>query len=145
MKVRSPILGCAALVATATLLLSACSTIKTRIADNPPAFYTLPPQDQALILRGGIREGMTRDAVYIAWGDPDVVREFVVGGKHSETWVYYGTDMYPAASYGYFPYRGARCRYYEPVYGPVYATYRYYLKSASFVKDRAVAWDAPVR
>lgn len=131
--------------ALCALFLSACSTVKTRIAENPPAFYTLTPADQQMVERGGIREGFPRDVVYIAWGNPSTVQRTVVDGSESETWVYFGTESYPVGNYSYYPYRSGRYRYYRPIYDPVYVSQRYYLKSVTFVKGRVVAWDAPMR
>ncbi len=142
LSLRPLLLGCAAV---GTLFLAACSTVKTRIAENPPAFYALTPADQTLVGRGGIREGLPRDVVYIAWGNPDAVRRAVTNGTESETWVYYGTQSYPVDSYSYYPYRSSRYRYYRPIYEPIYVTKEYYLKSVTFVRGRVVAWDAPMR
>src|SRR6186713_451559 len=52
------------------LSLTGCTTVETRIAERPEAFRRLSPTDQTLVQQGRVRDGMSRDAVYIAWGPP---------------------------------------------------------------------------
>jgi hypothetical protein len=123
--------------------MTACSTVSSRIRENPQAFYGLHPDDRTRVERGMIREGMPKEAVYIAWGNPDSVRKGAYKGRSHETWIYYGTSSYPVDRYSYYPHRHGRYHYYAPIYDPIYVPYRYYLKSATFVDGRVVAWDAP--
>ena len=58
-------------VAASALILTSCSTTETRISNHPEIFQTLSPRDQALVREGKIREGMSQDAVWVAWGTPD--------------------------------------------------------------------------
>ncbi|MBV8062861.1 MAG: hypothetical protein JOY51_04650, partial [Nevskia sp.] len=41
-----------------TLLLAACATPEARIKDNPSAWSSLPPDQQALVKKGEIGLGM---------------------------------------------------------------------------------------
>jgi hypothetical protein len=91
--------------AAATVLLTGCSTVETRISGHPEIYQSLSPHDQALVSRGQIRTGMSQNGVWLAWGSPD---QRVVGsmrGTPTETWVYITyTYAYP---YGYpwgYPY-----------------------------------------
>jgi hypothetical protein len=90
-----------------TLILAACSTVETRISGHPEIYQSLSPRDQALVSQGQIRDGMSPNAVWLAWGSPD--RKIVgnMRGRSTETWVYvhYTTYSYP------YPY---------PFYGPGY-------------------------
>lgn len=56
------------------LLLAACSTVDSRIKERPAVYSALSRRDQALVRSGTIREGLSKDAVYIAWGAPAQVR-----------------------------------------------------------------------
>ena len=86
-------------VAAGALILTSCSTPQTRISDHPDLYQSLSRRDQALVNQGQIRIGMSRPAVWLAWGSPD--RRIIgnMGGGTTETWVY---TYY--ASYPYYPY-----------------------------------------
>ena len=75
-------------VAAGTLILTSCSTPQTRISEHPDLYQSLSPRDQALVNQEQIRIGMSRTAVWLAWGSPD--RKIVgnMGGGPTETWVY---------------------------------------------------------
>jgi len=79
------------------LILAGCSTTETRISGHPEIYQSLSARDQALVSQGQIRDGMSRNAVYLAWGSPD--RKIVgnMRGRPTETWVYvhYTTYSYP--------------------------------------------------
>src|SRR5437667_10539830 len=89
-------------LATGTLILTSCSTPQTRISHHPDLYQSLPQRDQALVTQGQIRIGMSRMAVWLAWGSPD--RKIVgnMGGGSTETWVYIYYETYP-----YYPGYGA--------------------------------------
>jgi hypothetical protein len=90
-----------------TFLLAGCSTVETRIQENPGAYQRLSPNDQALVQHGRIREGLSRDAVYIAWGPPSQRAEGRMRGSAIETWIYYDTSVGDyAGPYGYGGYGG---------------------------------------
>jgi len=90
-------------------LFNGCSTTETRISDHPEIFQTLSPNDQALVKAGKIREGMSQNAVWVAWGTPDQKATGVARGKPVETWIYndyyYANSPYPYP-YGPFGYGG---------------------------------------
>jgi outer membrane protein assembly factor BamE (lipoprotein component of BamABCDE complex) len=52
-------------------LLPGCSTVESRIKSNPQLYASLSPADQALVRQGQIRVGMSKGAVFLAWGNPD--------------------------------------------------------------------------
>ncbi len=97
------IVACA--IASAFLLLNACSTPETRISERPDVYRSLSAADQGLVSQGKIREGMSRDAVYIAWGAPNQRAEGRNRGSAVETWIYFNTTsggFYPGGfGYGY--------------------------------------------
>jgi hypothetical protein len=89
-------------IAAVVLVLISCSTPQTRISDHPNLYQNLSSRDQALVSQGQIRYGMSRSAVWLAWGSPD---QKIVGnmeGTPTETWIYiyYATNPY-------YPYYGA--------------------------------------
>ena len=78
-------------LALLVLLLPCCqvSTPATRIQENPVIFRSLPEKDRLLVERGQIREGMSPEAVFLAWGYPDSQPfEGQAGGKRVTRWVY---------------------------------------------------------
>jgi hypothetical protein len=125
-------------IATATLLLSSCSTPQTRISENPNLYQSLSPKDQALVNQGQIRMGMSRSAVWLAWGSPD--RKIVgnMGGGTTETWlyIYYATYYPPYGPWGYFG---------DPFYDPFYYSYipsiSYPAKVVTFARGRVVSYQ----
>jgi len=82
-------------LATGALILTSCSTPQTRISDHPDLYQSLSPRDQALVGQGQIRTGMSRTAVWLAWGSPD--RKIVgnMGAGRTETWLYIYYATYP--------------------------------------------------
>lgn len=80
------------IAAGAALLLSSCanSTPQGRIERNPQLFSALSGKDRDLVSRGVIREGMTRDAVFLAWGAPDETSVGRKSGREIEQWTYLG-------------------------------------------------------
>jgi hypothetical protein len=166
MKRRTSLLALAASAFAVTLLfLTGCSTVQDRIAQRPAAFQSLSPSDQALVQQGKIREGMSRDAVYIAWGAPNQRGEGRRGGKSIENWIYFNTtsgDYYgPWGGYGY-PYgyryglgfgymRGFHGHYrggyglYDPFYDPFFfsntSVVSYPERTVSFQNGRVIAFQ----
>jgi hypothetical protein len=72
----------------------------TRAQKNPAAFESLPAKDRELVLKSTIAEGMSKEAVLIAWGKPDRVSTGSMNGRMAETWTY--TTLRPI----YRPYYG---------------------------------------
>jgi hypothetical protein len=147
---------------SALFLLSACSTTQSRIAERPAAFNSLSPSDQALVSQGRIREGMSQDAVYIAWGAPNQRGPGRFRGRTAETWIYFSTtagSYYPppfAYGYGYgirggFGPRGRfgygrlhRYAYYDPFYDPFFyrhtSVISYPERAVSFQNGRVISY-----
>jgi len=96
----------------ASLILTSCSTPQTRISDHPDLFQSLSRSDQALVSQGRIRYGMSRNAVWLAWGSPDSKVIGNMRGHSTETWLYLDYVTYP-----YYPYYGPYGLGYGP-YGP---------------------------
>lgn len=77
-----------ALLAGAVSLLSGCSTVQSRIAQQPELFARLAPDVQQQILNGQIDLGFTPELVRMALGSPDVVEEITTDEGVQESWIY---------------------------------------------------------
>jgi hypothetical protein len=152
-----------ACIATGALVLSSCSTVGTRIDAHRETFDRLPPQERALVSQGKIQGGMSQEAVYIAWGQPQQKAVGIVRGVPTETWVYtastaaYGPYGYgPGYGYGYgyagrigFYGRHGGYRFYgsfadpywDPFYYPFPATVSYPVRTVSFQRGRVIAYQ----
>lgn len=113
MKPRSLLRAAMLAIAAGAIVFTSCSTPQTRISDHPDFYQSLSQRDQALVTQGQIRIGMSRTAVWLAWGSPN--RKIVgnMGGGPTETWIYVYYASYP--SYPFEPldeYFGA------PLYDP---------------------------
>ncbi|MFZ2277388.1 MAG: hypothetical protein WAW39_06300 [Prosthecobacter sp.] len=152
-------------LAVAILFVQCSSTPSTRIEKNPQMFSKLSAKDRQLVTHGLIREGMTRDAVFLAWGRPDAVSVGINRGRESETWTYEGQrpvrsmNMNMGFGYGYggfgyggfgygglggfgpFGYGG------YPMWGSgTSVTYiPYTAGTADFVNGRVVSWKSTAR
>ena len=84
------------------LVLAGCSTPESRIKSNPQAYASLSPADQELVREGKIRVGLSRAAVFLAWGKPDRVRYGVRQGHPFEVWIYTTSRSAVLPSY-YYP------------------------------------------
>ena len=126
-------------VATGTLIFSSCSTPETRISDHPDLYQSLSHRDQTLVNQGQIRIGMSRTAVWLAWGSPDQKIVGNMGGGTTETWVYvcYTTYYPPYGPWGYFG---------DPLYDPFYFSFfppsiPYPSKLVTFAHGRVVSYQ----
>lgn len=156
---RQALIACAI---SLPLLFAGCTTIDTRIQERQAAFQSMSPADQALVQNGRIREGMSRDAVYIAWGPPSTRAPGRNRGQIVESWIYDATaagDYYPhpfyyggryghGLGYGYFGghrHRFRRHWYYDPFYDPFFYNsaniVRYPERIVSFQNGRVISFQ----
>jgi hypothetical protein len=159
-----PLLFGALMVGALSLIftLTGCTTVETRISEKPEAFHRLSPADQAAVQQGKIREGLSMDAVYIAWGPPSQRIPGRYRGSTVETWVYDATAAgdYPGPFYygygygyglGYGYYGGRRGRFghspffYDPFYDPFFYNHanivRYPERTVSFQNGRVIGFQ----
>ena len=154
-----------ALVVVGALLVGGCETTQDRIAQRPEVYNALSPRDRDLVQRGQIREGMSRDAVFLAWGAPNQRGPGRHRGSSTETWIYFDTsagDYYPppfAYGYGGFGYGGYggsflhrhrsgrlhRHVYYDPFHDPFFyrrtSVVSYPERFVSFQNGRVIAFQ----
>jgi hypothetical protein len=80
-------------------MASCTSPIVKRIERNPEIYNALSARHKDLVLQGRIEEGMTKKAVFLAWGKPDLSSEGSRNGKAYEKWSY--IDYAPTCSTGF--------------------------------------------
>jgi hypothetical protein len=103
-------------LAAGTLILTGCSTPEARISEHPDLYQSLSHRDQALVSHGQIRIGMSRTAVWLAWGSADQKIVGNMGGGPTETWIYTYYATCP-----YYPYYAPWDVYFgAPLYDPFY-------------------------
>jgi hypothetical protein len=87
-------------------ILTGCATTEARISKHPEMYQRLSATDQALVSNGQIRRGMTMDAVWLAWGNPEQKLPAGMRGDATETWVYlrYATPPSYGGPYYYGPF-----------------------------------------
>jgi hypothetical protein len=132
-------------IVAGALVVTSCSTIESRISENPEIYRNLSSRDQALVNQGQIRYGMLRNAVWLAWGSPDSKVIANMRGHSTETWIYVHYATYP-----YYPYYGP----YGPGFGffgdPFYDPFDYSLiapsipypyKTVTFSNGRVVSFQ----
>jgi hypothetical protein len=85
------------------LLLASCASnpVERRIQKNPAAFSSLSQRHRDLVRRGQIAEGMSRDAVFLAWGRPGRVMSGSRDGRGRERWAYFHTAPVSTMGVGY--------------------------------------------
>jgi hypothetical protein len=144
-------------IACGALFLSGCATIDSRISQHPEIFQSLSPSDQALVRQGHIREGMTQDAVWLAWGSPEQRGFGRMKGRQTETWIY--RAYYNDYAYGPYPYGygygygavgviGHHRRvvaiydpFYDPFFYPRFVPVSYPYKTVTFENGRVVGYQ----
>ncbi len=156
---KSSILFLSCIVAA---FLSSCASNATlrerRITSNPDAYETLSEADKALVSSGKVREGFSKEMVFLSWGRPDDIRQGSKKGVPYETWTYTGSQPVSHSSLsigvghgyggGYYPYRSPyRSHHYynQPYFGfypSVGTTYsRVRVGQVEFLNDRVVSWE----
>jgi len=129
-------------------LLTGCASVSPRdqrIATNGEWYNALNHDDQLLVTQGRIREGMGKNAVFLAWGQPDSVTSGTDGGKPVETWIYttyrpqvvtgFGMGFPAYYGMGYYGYGGPSV-FHDVVYSEEPAA------MVKFENARVVAWQA---
>jgi hypothetical protein len=89
-----------AIVLLSAVLLSSCASgPERRISRNAESFSKLSTADQASVREGKVREGMSKEAVFMAWGRPNQVSEGSRNGAKLERWSY--TTLQPVFMGGF--------------------------------------------
>ncbi|MDB6118849.1 MAG: hypothetical protein JWO08_2630 [Verrucomicrobiaceae bacterium] len=142
----------------AAMTLSSCvNPIERRVSYYPGLYSHLSEKEKQAVHMGKVEEGMSKDAVYLAWGAPGRVAVGKRGGKPFERWGYQSYRPVFTGGYGYGygmgfgvgywgRHRGFYGGFYDPAfYGAPVVTYvaaegRY----VEFVNGRVTAFLAPL-
>jgi len=90
-----------AFVLAVAIGLTSCATpVERRIASNPELYNKLTDSDKVLVNQGRIRDGMTKESVFLSWGRPDQVAEGSQKGSKVEKWTYVGTQPVYTETFG---------------------------------------------
>ncbi len=91
------------LLILSALFLSSCATnpVERRIQKDPERFRNLTQREKDLVSRGEVAEGMSQDAVWLAWGRPGRVMAGSREGRSNERWVYFRAAPVSTYSVGY--------------------------------------------
>ena len=90
-------LACAIVLA----FTSCASPLQRRLERNPALFAKLSESHRASILAGRVEEGMTKDAVFLAWGRPSRVTGGKRAGQSFERWNYTGYEAVQSYDSGF--------------------------------------------
>ncbi|SKB02905.1 hypothetical protein SAMN02745166_03710 [Prosthecobacter debontii] len=82
-------------------LMSCASPIERRISSNPEIYSKLSDSDKVLINQGRIREGLSKEGVFLAWGRPDNVAAGSQKGVKTEKWTYLGSQPVYTDNWGW--------------------------------------------
>lgn len=108
------------LLSAAAFIFASCasSTPQSRIEKNPVIFKKVPDSQRSMVESGRIKNGMNKDAVFIAWGKPDEIAEGESEGKRFERWTY--TSLSPVYSTNFYSgYGGDDYGRHSPYYAPI--------------------------
>ena len=70
------------------VVASCASSPQERIARDSAAYQKLTLDEQVKVSHGKLAQGMSPEAVRLAWGDPDKVVQSGQGGKVVDKWLY---------------------------------------------------------
>ena len=140
-----------ALASALLLIVSCANTVERRIERNPQLFQQLSAQDQQLVREQKLREGMSREAVFLAIGRPDRVSTGRRNGKNFERWTYVGQQAVTTQTFGMGwggRWGGGWCGPFNDPFmmgGPMVTYIPYEAASVDFVEGRAVGWESMPR
>jgi hypothetical protein len=132
-------------------LVGCANTVERRIERNPQLFQQLSAQDQQLVREQKLREGMSREAVFLALGRPDRVSTGRKNGKDFERWTYVGQQAVMTQTFGMGwggRWGGGWCGPFNDPFmmgGPMVTYIPYEAASVDFVSGRAVGWETMPR
>ncbi|KAB2638034.1 MAG: hypothetical protein DVB26_08650 [Verrucomicrobia bacterium] len=131
----------------AGLLVTSCVPItpQMRMQKHPDLYAALSPSERQWVERGELAKGMSRDAVFLAWGPPAMSYEGNQQGKASMRWDYTGEHaVYAERYHGGDGYRGHYAHPYgDSAYGfaPELTFVPYRRASVWFVNNRVDGWE----
>lgn len=133
------------LALSVVLILSSCaSPIERRVTSNPQLFQKLSVSHQSAVRNGEVKEGMSKDAVFLAWGRPNRIQTGRRNGQALERWSYNSYEPVYSSSFGFVTTFGHGCHggIYDPFYwgGPQIDYVPVEGRSVEFVNDKVVGF-----
>lgn len=134
---------CLLVLAGSGLFLASCaSTIESRIQKYPGKYEGLPKSHRSLVTQGKIKDGMSRDAVYLSWGNPNDISSGEKSKKKIERWRY---SSYEPRLVNNFGFQFGYGRYGRGYHGYHYSPEIYYVPYTSavvdFVNGKVSSWE----
>ncbi len=138
---------------TVGLLAVSCvpSTPQARIQQSPAMFAALSAKEKQLVQQGNIAKGLSKNAVFLAWGQPAMRYEGSKTGRPVTRWDYtsvypvYGGSYYGAYGFGGYGHRGRHGHRGYPYaaygFGPEISYVPYCKASVWFVNNRVDSWE----
>jgi len=131
----------------ALLMVSCTSPIVKRIERNPDIYAALSARHKDLVQQGRIEEGMTKKAVFLAWGRPDRAAKGSKSGREYEKWSYAGYEPTYTTGFGFgtsFGGHGHCGGLYDSsfFYEPMMTYVPYEAAHAEFLNGIVTAWSA---
>lgn len=129
------------------LLGTACQSPSpaSRIEENPVLFRSLSAEQQLLVQQGRICKGMSKEAVFLAWGNPgSAPLRGEKAGKAYERWVYTRERAVPVDTFGGGWHGGPWCRHgwYEPYGGMSVMYVPEEAATVTFEQDKVTEWES---
>ena len=139
-------------IAAVALLSSCASTPQSRVNHHPEMFAKLSEADKQAVQAGGVRKGMTKDAVYLAWGSPSRILVGERNGKAFEKWRYNTLQPVYTGAYGmgvgvgYWHPRHFRYGFYDPYFygAPAIAYVPTEGRYVEFINGAVTAFQVPL-
>ncbi len=93
------------LLVCSVAVTSCVNPIQARVSAYPGMYEKLKPAEKEAVNSGAVKDGMSKDAVYLAWGAPSRVGRARRDGKVFERWGYAGmyAPYYNGVPPGGFP------------------------------------------
>lgn len=138
---------CVCLMLGVGFLCVACqsSTPAARIESNPVLFRALSPEQQLMVQQGRICKGMSKEAVFLAWGNPGTAPlRGEKAGKAYERWVYTRERAVPVDTFGGGWYGRPWCHHgwYEPYGGMSVMYVPEEAATVTFEADKVTEWES---
>ena len=131
--------------------------LNSRLTRNASSVEKLSSAQKKQVKQGRIANGMTKEAVRVAWGKPDRVKNLSSGGKKIERWYYMGSEgVYESGQIGFSHLAGMGPR---GVNGPYRLPFdssgndtrgnnfarEYVSRSVDFRSGKVISWTHPRR
>ncbi len=123
------------------LFFMGCQTLDKRIAEHRELWNSFSTEEQERVRSGQLWEGMTQDAVWLAWGAPRYRRHGAEGKIEFEEWIYTRLQTREVMDWRYRPVYQGRDYVLQPEFGPVQVYDEVPSDTVRFINGKVVAWS----